>query len=286
MNKDLELLYRQIKDIYIKDNREFPKVERLIHMNKWNIVFTDNDQIGMAFNFTGEHNIYNEDINLKRIKTLNKFVDKDIRLLIEDLLNNPDIQSRSFLVASLNALSQSIMDDKYMVNKDFKLLENREFDFLNKEDTVTLVGYGGVVDKIRGKCKKFNVVDKRIDTLLKPLIIEKDIRYEPKDINFYKDIDEDNILDSTDILIITGSTLVNGTYQDIIKKAKHARIIGIFGPSGQILPEVLFNQGFNYITSNKIINTDKYLMDILNPMNSNIKFSDYSKSYSIIKQSF
>src|SRR5699024_3170401 len=226
MNKDLEELYLEINTKYIENNVKFPKIKRLIHMNKWNIVFTDNFSVGIAFNFTGEHNIYNQDIDLKQIKKLNKFIDKNIKLFIEYLLDDSDIQSRSFLVASLNALSQNIMDKEYMNKKDFKLLETDEFDFLGKEDTVTLIGYGGVVDKI---------------------------------------------IDKTDSLIITASTIVNGTYKDIIKKSKNCRIKWIFGPSGQMLPEILFNLSFNYITSNKINNTDKYYKDIINPMNNLIK---------------
>ena len=87
MNKDLEELYLEINTKYIENNVKFPKIKRLIHMNKWNIVFTDNFSVGIAFNFTGEHNIYNQDIDLKQIKKLNKFIDKNIKLFIEYLLD-------------------------------------------------------------------------------------------------------------------------------------------------------------------------------------------------------
>lgn len=281
MNNDLRKAYEDVKNIYERLNKKPSNISRIVHTNKWNIVFTEKNHLGMAFNFTGEHNIYNEDIDIEQIKKLKNYIGKDIYSLVEYLLSFDNIQMRSFCLASINALSQSIMGEKDLEYRNIELLPNNDFEFINEDDVVTLVGYGGVVDKIKGRCNEFNVLDMRPDSSMKTLVIDESIRHEPEDINFNNGKDNGHILERTDILIMTGCTLVNGTFKELISKAKTARVIGIFGPSGQIIPEYLFDEGFNYIISNRINNIDGFYENIINPMGKSNKFSNYSIPYSI-----
>lgn len=67
-----------------------------------------------------------------------------------------------------------------------------------------------------------------------------------KKVCFYKEI-KPEILDKTDVLIISGSSISNGSFDSIINKAKNVREIIIFGRSSLLYPKILFKKGVNSI---------------------------------------
>ena len=57
------------------------------------------------------------------------------------------------------------------------------------------------------------------------------------------------VLKDADVAIITASTLVNGTFEEVAGYAKHARIRALYGSSAQLIPDVLFENGINIVMS-------------------------------------
>jgi len=283
MNRDLSRAFDFVSKKYLKKYRKYPNIKNILFTNKWNIVITEKKTVGMAFNFTGEHDIYKQKIDVEKIKYYNNFISKPLSSFVEYLFKYENIQDRAFILASINSMSQELLIEELLNNK-LDYTYNNSLDFINDESVVTIVGYGMLIDKLHGRCRELNVVDKRDDLYLRTLVLDGNIHYEPADINFYKDISDGNLFEKTDILILTGSTLVNGTYESIIKGCKNLKEVGIFGPSAQILPEYLYSEGFNYIITNSIIDTDKYLNSILNPLNAKYSKNEYMSIYSLYKK--
>lgn len=285
INQDLRKAYDQIKGIYNKENIRVEKVFKIIHCNKWNILLTDQQNVGVAFNFTGDHAVYGSFLNLQVFEDCQKYIGESLFTLVEYLLTLEGIQERAICLATLNALSQGISSQEDLDQRGIQSQEKREFDFIRESDVVTLIGYGGVIDEIRGKCKEFNVLDMRSISSLQKIIVGENIDYFPLETIFRREIESKEVISKSDVVIMTGSTLVNGTFRDIIKNAQKARVIGMFGPSAQIIPEFLLDEGINFISSNRWISSCDLYNIILDPFSSNVNFHPYSESY-FIKSNF
>ncbi|GAU78627.1 Rossmann-like domain-containing protein [Fusibacter sp. 3D3] len=242
-----------IKDRYVEQKITIPNLEKFLIGNHFNYICLDNNKKGMAYNFPEMSCHLDEESMEELYKIIQECIGLSILHFFNKLIlsNSDSVMLRSFLLASLNALSNCLLDSENIPKKGFFIEEN-EFDFLNKEDVVTVVGYGGIIDKIMGKCKEINVTDLRPKWALSGVTINKDsINYGNESINIYSE-QSSKPYEKADVVLITGATIVNQTYLDIIKKSRNARVIGCYGPSAQIMPEFLFQQGFNYISSIKL----------------------------------
>ena len=59
-------------------------------------------------------------------------------------------------------------------------------------------------------------------------------------------------------MIITASTLVNGTFEDIVECTEKARLVGLYGPDASIIPDVFFERGIDFITSFRIADPTRF----------------------------
>jgi uncharacterized protein len=60
------------------------------------------------------------------------------------------------------------------------------------------------------------------------------------------------IIPASDILIITGQTLVNNTIDDLLSVVKSSSLVVVTGPSSSILPEILFGKNVTIIGAVRI----------------------------------
>ena len=282
-NKDLIEIYEQIKNIYKDLNKESEKLKKFTFSNKWTMIFTENMDVGIAFNFTGEHSIYGDYVNYEKLEEIQDYVGKPLFELIDDLLEVEGFQERVVCMAALNALSQAIGSEKCLKKRGIETTKAKEFDFITKEDVVTVVGYGGVIDRLYGKCKELHVLDMRDESSLKTLVIGEKVDYQPKDIQFHSGKDNLAILEKSDAVIMSGCTLVNGSFKELVRDAKNARIIGVFGPSGQVIPEYLLDNGVNYITSSMVVDANSLMTSLDQPFYGGVSIHKYMEFYVVNK---
>ncbi|MBN2112455.1 radical SAM protein [Candidatus Woesearchaeota archaeon] len=69
-----------------------------------------------------------------------------------------------------------------------------------------------------------------------------------KEAFFYKEVKED-IIKKSDVLVLSGSTIPNGTFESIIRNALQAKMVFIFGRSALLYPKALFRKGVSIITT-------------------------------------
>lgn len=177
--------------------------------------------------------------------TPNKISGLKVIDLLESTKKNGIIETLK--VAALNAISS-----KYLDNPDYKILRNTDpIDLidLNSNKTITIVGaFQSYIQKISKTNSRLFVLELNEDAFN-----EEDKKY------FVPANDYPEILPVSDIVIITGLTLVNGTLDGLLKTINPETQIIVTGPSSSFIPEVLFANNVKILGAVKITNPELML---------------------------
>ena len=118
---------------------------------------------------------------------------------------------------------------------------------LSPVKTITIVGaFQSYIRKISGTGNKLYVLEMN-ENALPP---------EQKEY-FVPSQDYRSVLPESDIVIITGQTLVNGTIDDLLEEISPEAQVILTGPSGNILPDILFQNKISIIGAIRITDPDK-----------------------------
>lgn len=143
-------------------------------------------------------------------------------------------------IAAINAVSNTINR-----NNSARIIRNADLiDLLNPDKTrkVVMVGaFHSYIRKIIASGWQLNVLELNRDAML------------PEHLDYYYPDDKyPEVLHDAGIVIITGLTLVNNTFDDLIKACPEDAQIAIIGPSSNLLSEVLFSKNISIIGSTLI----------------------------------
>jgi len=133
-------------------------------------------------------------------------------------------------VATLNALSQSVIredPDRY------PLLRENLINVLDVDagDTVSMVGMiKPFMEPLRRESKRLYILER---SSLRPDGV-------------YPDTACEELLPESDVVVITGSALANGTLDRLLELSCHARKVAVVGPTVSIVPDPLFRCGVDY----------------------------------------
>jgi uncharacterized protein (DUF4213/DUF364 family) len=147
-------------------------------------------------------------------------------------------------VAVLNAMSSLLIS-----NSNYKIIENADpIDLidLTPQKTITIVGaFQSYIKKIVATKNNLYVLE----------LDENALNEEQK--KYYVPADEfSKVLPISDVVIITGLTLVNNTLDNLLKSIlPHTKVI-ITGPSSSIIPDVLFRYNVKIVGSTRIKDPD------------------------------
>ena len=150
-------------------------------------------------------------------------------------------------VATLNALSQSVVElrDK----KDYEVITEKDgFDLLEikPDETVTLVGaFGPYIRRLKMMGNPFTIVEKNPQTLR-----TDEMKY------YISDSEMASALGNSDIVIITGTAMVNHTIDSILSSIPHGKRTAIIGPTASMIPDAFFKKGVKVIAGVRIIKPD------------------------------
>ena len=147
-------------------------------------------------------------------------------------------------VAVLNALSsQFISKNNYKIIKDTDPIDLID---LTPQKTISIVGaFQSYIKKVAASKNKLNVLE----------LNENALNDDQK--QFYVPADKfSEILPASDIIIITGLTLVNNTIDDLLATISPAAKVIITGPSSSMIPDILFKKGVNIVGGTRINNAE------------------------------
>lgn len=177
-------------------------------------------------------------------------------------------------IAVLNALSSICWKKSPPKDYSFELgadpLDNIEF-----PDDAYVVVVGALVPylkKLKRRGRPFGILEKDTRTL------------KPDELPFYVPPEKANeAIAKANWLIITGTTLINNTLEDILSFSKPGAEIIVVGPTASMLPDAFFSRGVKAIGGVKVTDADK-LLDILVEAGSGYHFYGKSAERLVIRQ--
>ena len=259
--------YELIRKVYTDESIKPGLLKSVGIKQQWSMVVGTNKDAGMALNFTGFHAIYGEDNLSDLINKTHKMIGKSLFDFAEAFLDSDVIQERSLCLCCLNALSQPLMNTDRLKKNKISYSLNDQLEFIKPTDVVTIIGWGGMVSRFLGKCKEVHVTDLRPRETFETIIIGDKIEKGPKDVFFHSAEENREVISNSDVVFITGSTLVNDTFDELISYSKKCSIVGIYGPSAQLIPEFFFSNGINLTWLMKIKDIAKFEYDMINHFN-------------------
>lgn len=188
-------------------------------------------------------------------------------LSLAKLFESKDLFSKSLGLGGINAISQFLLKQSGFYFEDASdslgLLE------IDKDDIIGMVGF-------------FPPLIKHIETIGNRLIvIEKKKDLIKKGLNWKVTLDPSELKLCNKVLI-TGTTVLNDTIDEILRFSKDAERLSMIGPTAGFLPDPLFNRGIDILGGTRVI--DSRLL--LHSLENNIKWAGSAKKYIIRKVNY
>lgn len=287
----LELTLERLQKLYEESPVRPGSLSRLALKSYWTAVFGSNNECGLASNFTGIHTSFGNRAENIRFLSL---IGKPLFEIADWGIHATDLQDRSIGIAAMSALSQSYLSSSSLRNRGFltqswvpgdKLVQRYPTisRLVTKKDSVIAVGYFNELRNLRNRCRELHVIDMRPKETFRTVIIDRGVAFGPKDIIVHSENECEKILGIADVVIISASTLVNNTFDDIMKFSIKAHLIGIHGPGGSLIPDVFFDRGIDFITSFRIADSVRFSEDMMNDHDMDFAVRASQKQYMLMR---
>jgi len=150
-------------------------------------------------------------------------------------------------VATLNAISQLIVETEN--EREYEVVKEKDgFDLLNiqPDETVSLIGaFGLYIRRLKIMGNPFFIIEKNPQTL------------RPDEMKYYKPESEmASALEETDVVISTGTAIVNHTIDTILSFINRGQRKAIIGPTASMIPDAFFKRGINVMAGVRILDSD------------------------------
>ena len=255
--KDIKRILELNMSLYKDYNMPIATLNEFVFGFKWAMAIDSNKNISFALRIGKEKTIKEYEI------IIHNLIGKPLDVCIQKLLDANDETLRTLLVPLSNLMSKPLNSVELLKKRGIERTSGLNFNYDVKDMKVGLIGYGVYIKFFLDKCREFHAFDLTPEKQILSYKISKDsMEIYPKSVYFHLGEDALNhrdILESLDIVIMSGSTLVNNSYLDILNTCKNAKIKGIYGPSSELSPDYLFESGYNYIFSMSAKDSDEYL---------------------------
>lgn len=204
-----------------------------------------NNLFGVSSTFTdGNHQCKKRDRDFGDFTPLKIKGQKVSKLFVD---NNQTKFKECIKLATINALSS-----KFLTSDNYRIIEEKdpvEFIDLTKNQTITIVGaFHSYINKIAETDNKLFVLE-----------LEENKLNEEQNKFYIPACDAHKVIPISDVVIITGFTLVNNTIDDLLKLIPEKCQVIVAGPTSSIIPDLLFKKKVNIIGSSKIYNGEMLL---------------------------
>ena len=253
--KDLRIALEMIEKNYEKYKEPMPMIKEFVMGYRWFMVSDTNDRLSMSLR-VGQEKSFDE-----YEKILKSLIGRPAADCVHELIKRFDPELRTIAACLCNLLSKPFNSTERLKDRGIIRTEGRIFDYDVKDKKVGIIGYGLYNEVFLGKCKEFHAFDFRDPKGILNYRIGNETKVYPENIYWHlgdNALQHKEVLERLDIVVMTGCTIVNNTYKDILNTCKNAEIRGIYGPSAELCPEYLFDLGYNYIFSASVKDKDAY----------------------------
>ncbi len=245
-------------------NDYLPKTQEILIGRKFMAVLLEN-YLGTSYRPRTSFltcNIFNNPDELDKISAID----------LAEYIISEDLNERAIGVASLNALSQYFIDinkEKYNYHSNFDILS---FLPIFPESKIGMVGMiGPFINYLNKRVSKLIVIE---DNPLIPQGKTKQGFFVSSDLNYLEEID---------ILIMTGSTVIEHSIEGPLNAAKRAIFKVVIGPTASWIPNVAFDLGFDAVCGMKFIEPEMAFRTIMQGGGTQY-FSKYADKYTLTKK--
>jgi len=244
---------------------------------QWNVVIGSDGQCGMAINFTGIHSL--QETPEPDLEKLKSYIGGSLMAMADEAIPSQNIHMRAIGVAAMSALSQPLLTPDSLRTRGFECTEGPAVmaELIRSTDVVTVVGYGGLVRSLVGTCKEIHVTEMRPRETFVTTVIGRTVDFGPKVLSIHGERENEFVLGRSDVIIITGSSLVNGTLAELLAYSRRAKSVGLYGPSACIIPDVLFEQGVEFVLSHRIRDPERFRYDMVNDSDMETALKTYQQ---------
>jgi uncharacterized protein (DUF4213/DUF364 family) len=153
-------------------------------------------------------------------------------------------------VAAMNALSQILIESEDGAN--YQIIKNADgFDLLEIQpnETVSLVGaFGPYIRRLKIMGNPFFIVEKNPQTLR-----SDEMKY------FKSESEMRSAMVQSNVIIITGTAIVNHTIDAILSSVTDGKRTAIIGPTASMIPDAFFKKGVQVMAGVRILDSDRMI---------------------------
>lgn len=260
---DLQQVLSINRGLYENYREEMPIVKEFVMGYRWMMVSDTKDRLSLCLRVGQEKSAGQYEAILRGL------MGKPADVCLEELFEQNDPELRTIATVLTNLMSKPFNREDRLADRGILRSAGLHFPYDVSGKKVGIVGYGLYNNFFLGKCAEFHAFDLRPSRDILSLRIGEETRMYPEGIHWHlgqNALDFPEVLEQLDIIIMTGCTIVNGTYQNILRACKHAEIRGIYGPSAEMAPEYLFDLGYNYVFSASVRDKEVYLSATFDPL--------------------
>jgi uncharacterized protein len=187
-----------------------------------------------------------------RIRDPRKIHGARVMDILDDLASREPLR-RAIGIAVLNALSATCWERGGPFDYEIRnRMDAQDLIPMTPDSEVTVIGaLGPVLQKLKKRGGTWWVVEQDPRTL----------RHDEID-HFVPSVQSDEVIGRSDILVITGVTLLNHTLEGILQQAGRGADIYVMGPTAGMLPGPLFARGVRVVGGVRVRRSDEVL-DVL-----------------------
>lgn len=261
----LQNTLEHLNRLYMSNNIRAGSMIRAGIKQQWVLVTGSEGECGIASNVTG---ILPRESSQAGALAINHVRNKINRPLFEVAATGIQSDSpldRSIAIAAMSALSQHFLSctavrkrgylsQCWRASDPFVLQNPMMSRFVTPDDVVAVIGNaaGLGLRELRGMCRELHVLDAGSPELFRTLIIDSSIECTPGEITIHSREQNPAQMRAADVIFINASTLVDGTFRELMNHTAKARMVGLFGLSGSLIPDAFFDQGLDFISSFRI----------------------------------
>jgi len=163
---------------------------------------------------------------------------------------DPNVLKSAVGIATLNALSQLILET--MDPRDYAMIKDKDgFDLLRIQpnENVSIIGaFGPYIRRLKTMGNPFFIIEKNPMTL------------RPDELEYFRPESEmRSALEKSDVVIITGTTIVNHTIDSILSFIKNGTRTAMIGPTASMIPDAFFRRGVHVMAGVRILDPDSMI---------------------------
>jgi uncharacterized protein (DUF4213/DUF364 family) len=268
----LDTTLRTLKTFYRESHLRPSRVSRIAINPLWNIIIGTQNECGISDYASKNPALYTNRTHPEVLR-LQEMVGKPLFDIAEQGISSGNLQYRSLAIAAMSALSQQFLGCSAVRKRGFQarcwtaadtIVEQYPMisRLITNEDVVALVGYDDLVRSLRGNCQKLHIVDQNPSETFRTILLDQSVTYGPLDIILHTPDEMPDILGSADVVLIPACSLVDDSFRTLVDSAHHARLVGLYGMCGALIPDEFFLQGVDFITSFRIDNPSRFIESI------------------------